>query len=235
MVIESWTIERIDNLSEDSVEQDAYIPTMLNKWANRLNNAVNTDIHPPTDAFRFYYFEVDHVSNRMVNNLGGVRGPVSHGEALMLKIEKSNNVTLHRRCHGIWTFSTKVNLGEKNRNGLELKLAIENSTYKLSSGQNTIILESPSQTHTWSERDNKFVLIKNQGGAAARPRVNKTVTSATWVPSKPRRTVRIADGSVRVLYSNPRYPGQHRIRKGRRGGDGRITYSYVKAPTSKRA
>ena len=99
-----------------------------------------------------------------------------------------------------------------------------------------ITLGDPIQTHTWS--NGKFVPMtppNTQWGAAARPRVKKTATSATWVPSKPRRTVRIADGSVRVLYSNPRYPGQHRIRKGRRGGDGRITYSYVKAPTSKRA
>ena len=52
--------------------------------------------------------------------------------------------------------------------------------------------------------------------------------SSSWSPTA--RKVTIKDGSRRVLYKNPRFPGELRIRKMRKGRDGKMTASYVKPP-----
>ena len=47
-----------------------------------------------------------------------------------------------------------------------------------------------------------------------------------WSPTSRKTT--LEDGSTRVLYKNPMFPGEVRVRKMRKGRDGRMTASYVK-------
>ena len=47
-----------------------------------------------------------------------------------------------------------------------------------------------------------------------------------WSPTTRRAT--LDDGSIRVLFKNPMFPGELRIRKMRKGRDGRLTASYVR-------
>ena len=49
-----------------------------------------------------------------------------------------------------------------------------------------------------------------------------------WTPTT--RKVTIGDGSKRVLYRNPKFPGETRIRKMRQGRDGMVKAVYVKPP-----
>ena len=51
-------------------------------------------------------------------------------------------------------------------------------------------------------------------------------TGHKWSPTTRRATV--ADGSKRVLYKNPKFPGDFRVRKMRKGRDGRMHAIYVK-------
>jgi hypothetical protein len=51
---------------------------------------------------------------------------------------------------------------------------------------------------------------------------------ASWASTT--RKVTLKDGSRRVLYKNPKFPGDFRIRKMRKGRDGKLTASYVKPP-----
>ena len=59
-----------------------------------------------------------------------------------------------------------------------------------------------------------------QGGGKAAPLTNK------WSPTPRKATLK--DGSKRMLYKNPHYPGDLRIRKMRKGKDNRMTATYVK-------
>jgi hypothetical protein len=65
------------------------------------------------------------------------------------------------------------------------------------------------------------------GGASSNKHEgNKAKLSAPkWTPTT--RKVTLDDGSKRVLYKNPEYPGETRIRKMRKGRDGRMKAVYV--------
>ena len=52
--------------------------------------------------------------------------------------------------------------------------------------------------------------------------------AARWSPTARKATLK--DGSKRVLYKNPKFPGELRVRKMRQGKDGRMTATYVKPP-----
>ena len=67
---------------------------------------------------------------------------------------------------------------------------------------------------------------KAEGGGATR--TTKATSAAAWKSTG--RHVAIKDGSKRTLYTNPKFPGELRIRKMRQGKDGRMTAAYVKLP-----
>ena len=56
-------------------------------------------------------------------------------------------------------------------------------------------------------------------------------TNNKWSPTSRKTT--LEDGSTRVLYKNPMFPGEVRVRKMRKGRDGRMTASYVKPRAKK--
>ena len=234
MALQTLRLFRNDYYSEDSVIHGVPKETLKTSTLTMLGSAMfNKNMFlSETTVFRFY----DVTKNGKITS--------------MLMINNTGELSFHQQGVGIWKFDTISQymieyLSSLRNEYIELTINpgytyFTVTTYLMPQYGGIKVtpsipkpLENPIQTHEWY--NGEFVAITSKGGAAARPRVKKTATSATWVPSKPRRTVRIPDGSVRVLYSNPWYPGQHRIRKGRRGGDGRITYSYVKAPTMKRA
>ena len=49
-----------------------------------------------------------------------------------------------------------------------------------------------------------------------------------WTATKSH--MKLPDGSKRVLYKNPKYPGESRIRRMKKGPDGKMKASYVKPP-----
>ena len=51
---------------------------------------------------------------------------------------------------------------------------------------------------------------------------------AKWTATQ--RHAKLPDGSKRVLYKNPKYPGESRIRKMKQGRDGKMKAAYVKPP-----
>ena len=62
-------------------------------------------------------------------------------------------------------------------------------------------------------------------------RTTKKTISATWTSTG--RNTTLKDGSKRVLYKNPKYPGEYRIRKMRQNRDGKMVAAYVKPPGGK--
>jgi hypothetical protein len=66
----------------------------------------------------------------------------------------------------------------------------------------------------------KIKALSTKGGCKAVPLTNK------WLPTPRKATLK--DGSKRILYKNPHYPGDLRIRKMRKGKDNRMTATYVK-------
>ena len=70
------------------------------------------------------------------------------------------------------------------------------------------------------------------GGASSKKHGGKAKRSAPkWTATA--RKVTLDDGSKRVLYKNPEYPGETRIRKMRKGRDGRMKAVYVTAQSTK--
>ena len=51
---------------------------------------------------------------------------------------------------------------------------------------------------------------------------------AKWTATS--RHATMPDGSKRILYKNPKHPGETRIRKMRKGRDGKMKAAYVKPP-----
>jgi hypothetical protein len=55
-----------------------------------------------------------------------------------------------------------------------------------------------------------------------------STAAAKWTATT--RHTKLPDGSERVLYKNPKYPGETRIRKMHKGRDGKMKAAYVKPP-----
>ena len=55
---------------------------------------------------------------------------------------------------------------------------------------------------------------------------------AKWTATS--RHATMPDGSKRILYKNPKHPGETRIRKMRKGRDGKMKAAYVKPPGGRR-
>ena len=92
------------------------------------------------------------------------------------------------------------------------------------------VVLSPSQEIEITTRQNSGTHLKvaafllNPSAAGPRGGGPRPLWTATG------RKTTLMDGSTRVMYKNPKFPGQLRIRKMRKGRDGKLAATYVVPP-----